>query len=332
MITLERLANPQLLWFLLVLAPLVAYYVYRSLQGGAALQVSSTDRLSRIGRTPKYYLRHLPFVFRCIAIVLLVFALARPQSSESNETYAAEGIDIVMALDISSSMLARDFEPNRITAAREITKEFINSRPDDRIGLVVFAGESFTQSPLTTDKSTLIALLSRVREGMVEDGTAIGNGLATAVNRLRESTAVSKVIILLTDGVNNSGQIAPLTAAEIAQTFGIRVYTIGVGTTGTALSPAIDRLGRLVYDWAPVEIDEEVLAQISGMTGGKYFRATDNSKLESIYEEINRLEKTEMEVDSQTRWFEKFMPYALAALALLLAELLLGYFYLRRMP
>jgi Ca-activated chloride channel family protein len=283
-------------------------------------------------RTAKYYLRHLPFVLRCAAIALLIVALARPQTSESNETSTAEGIDIMMALDISSSMLARDFRPDRITAAKEITQNFINDRPNDRIGLVVFAGEAFTQSPLTTDKATLITLLSRVREGMIDDGTAIGNGLATAVNRLRESSAASKVIILLTDGVNNSGQVAPLTAAEIAQTFGIRVYTIGIGTTGMAPTPAIDGYGRITYVQAPVEIDEEILTQISEMTGGQYFRATDNDKLRTIYEEINQLEKTQIEVDSQTRWFERFMSFALAALALVVLELLLRYFYFRRIP
>ncbi|MDR0955239.1 MAG: VWA domain-containing protein [Rikenellaceae bacterium] len=332
MISFEKIANPQLLWLLLVLVPLVAYYVYRNRQGGAAIQVSSTQGLEGLTRTAKYYLRHLPFVLRCAAIALLIVALARPQTSESNETSTAEGIDIMMALDISGSMLARDFRPDRITAAKEITQNFINDRPNDRIGLVVFAGEAFTQSPLTTDKATLITLLSRVREGMIDDGTAIGNGLATAVNRLRKSSAASKVIILLTDGVNNSGQVAPLTAAEIAQTFGIRVYTIGIGTTGMAPTPAIDGYGRITYIQAPVEIDEEILTQISQMTGGQYFRATDNDKLRTIYEEINQLEKTQIEVDSQTRWFERFMPFALAALALVVLELLLRYFYFRRIP
>ncbi len=329
---IEKLAYPQLLWLLLVLVPLTAYYVYRSRQGGAALQVSSTGGLARAGRTAKYYLRHLPFVLRCIAIALIIFALARPQTSESNESSTSEGIDIMMALDISGSMLARDFRPDRITAAKEITKTFIDSRPNDRIGLAVFAGEAFTQSPLTTDKATLITLLSRVKEGLIDDGTAIGNGLATAVNRLRESTAASKVIILLTDGVNNSGQIAPLTAAEIAQTFGIRVYTIGVGSRGMAPYPAIDRFGRITYVQTPVEIDEDILTEISTLTGGQYFRATDNRALESIYQEINELEKTKVEVDSRTRWFERFMPYALAALILLVIELILNYFYIRRIP
>jgi len=332
MIVVERFAHPQWLWLLLVLVPLVAYYIFRNRQGGATLQVSSTQGLSSISRTPKYYLRHVPFVLRCAAVGLLIVAMARPQTSESNESSTAEGIDIMMALDISGSMLARDFKPDRITAAKEITRDFIQSRANDRIGLVVFAGESFTQSPLTTDKATLTTLLSRVKEGMVDDGTAIGNGLATAVNRLRESTAVSKVVVLLTDGVNNSGQVAPLTAAEIAQAYGIRVYTIGVGTTGMAPSPAYDNFGRIVFVQAKVEIDEEVLGQIAEMTGGKYFRATDNEKLASIYGEINELEKTRFDVDRQTRWFELFMPWALAALALLVIEMLLRYFYLRRIP
>jgi Ca-activated chloride channel family protein len=329
---IERFANPQLLWLLLVLAPLAAYYIFRCRQGGATLQVSSTGGLERVARTPKYYLRHLPFVLRCAAIGLIVVALARPQTSESNSTSTTEGIDIVISFDISISMLARDFRPDRISAARDITRDFIASRPNDRIGLVVFAGESYTQSPLTTDKATLQTLLARQQVSAVDNGTAIGNGLATAVNRLRESEAKSKVIILLTDGVNNTGQIAPLTAAEIAQTFGIRVYTIGVGTTGTAPYPGIDAWGRSTFTPQPVQIDEDILTEISDMTGGKYFRATDNNSLQAIYDEINSLERSKVEVDSQIRWFELFMPFALAALALVVIEMLLRYFYLRRIP
>ena len=330
--SIERFANPSLLWLLLVLAPLIGYYVYRSLQGGASLQVSSTDGLSKISRTAKYYLRHLPFALRCIAVALLIVALARPQTSESNERTTAEGIDIMISLDISASMLARDFNPDRMTAAKEITREFIAGRVSDRVGLVVFAGESYTQSPLTTDKATLMNLLHRQQVSAIDNGTAIGNGLATAVNRLKESTAKSKVIILLTDGINNTGQIAPMTAAEIAQAFGIKVYTIGVGTMGTAPYPAIDQWGRQTFAPQQVQIDDEVLTEISEMTGGKYYRATDNNKLKEIYAEIDQLERTEIEVDSQTRWFEQFMPWALAALALIVIELLLRYFYLRRIP
>ena len=332
MISIEKLANPSLLWLLLVLVPMAAYYVYRTRQGGATLQLSSVKGIERLPRSPRYYLRHVPFVLRCLTVALLIVALARPQTSESNETSTTEGVDIVMSLDISGSMLARDFRPDRITAAKDVAQAFIMERPNDRIGLVVFAGESFTQSPLTTDKATLITLLSRVRSGMIEDGTAIGNGLATAVNRLKESPAKSKVVILLTDGVNNRGQIAPLTAAEIAKTFGIRVYTIGVGTRGMAPTPAIDMWGRLTFVQAEVEIDEDVLTQIAEMTGGKYFRATDNNKLKDIYEEINALEKTRVEVDSQTRYYEKFMPFVLAALLLTVLEVLLRYLYLKRIP
>lgn len=329
---IERFANPHLLWLLLLLVPLVAYYVFRSRQGGATLQVSSTQGLRKIARTPKYYLRHLPFVLRCLTVVLLVVALARPQTSQSNETSTTEGIDIMISFDISVSMLARDFKPNRITAAKEITRDFIQGRTNDRVGLAVFAGESYTQSPLTTDKTTLLNLLYKQEVSAVDNGTAIGNGLATAVNRLKESPAKSKVIILLTDGVNNTGQIAPLTAAEIAQVFGIKVYTIGVGTTGRAPYPARDRFGRLTFTEQEVNIDDEALTQIAEMTGGKYYRATDNEKLKAIYGEIDQLERTEIETDSYTRWFERFMPFALAALALLLIELLLRYFYLRRIP
>jgi Ca-activated chloride channel family protein len=329
---IERFANPQLLWLLLVPVPLVAYYVFRSRQGGASVQVSSTGGLRRLARTPKYYLRHLPFVLRLAAIALIVCALARPQSSVSSQHSTTEGIDIVIALDISTSMLARDFRPDRISAAREITREFIGSRPNDRIGLVVFAGESFTQSPLTTDKATLQSLLEAQRVSAVDNGTAIGNGLATSVSRLRQSDAASRVIILLTDGVNNSGQIAPLTAAGIARTFGIRVYTIGVGTNGTALYPGIDPFGRPALVRAEVEIDEPVLTRIADTTGGKYFRATDNTRLQEIYGEINGLERSKIEVDSRTRRFERFMPFALAALALIGIEMLLRYFYLRQIP
>lgn len=327
-----KFANPELLWLLLILLPMIAYYIFRSMQGGATIQVSGTGGIKRVPRTLKYYLRHLPFALRCCAIALMIMAIARPQSFESDQTSTTEGIDIVIAIDISSSMLARDFKPDRIVAAKEVAKDFIHERANDRIGIVAFAGESFTQSPLTTDKATLITLLSRLETGMVEDGTAIGNGLATAVNRLRDSEAESRVIILLTDGVNNRGQITPLTAAEIAQTFGIRVYTIGIGSMGTAPYPFLDRWGRVTYMDAKVEIDEEILEQISDMTGGKYFRATDNKKLEAIYGEINAMEKSKVEVDSRTVYYEEFLPLLLAALALVVAEILIRYFYIRQIP
>lgn len=324
--------NPGWLWVLLVIAPLTAYYIYRLRQGTAAMQISSVRGVSGLRPTAKYYLRHLPFVLRMGAVALLIVALARPQSVESNSNSTTEGIDIVLSLDVSGSMLARDFEPDRITAAKEVAGNFIVDRPNDRIGLVVFAGESFTQSPLTTDKASLLNLLSGVRSGVIDDGTAIGNGLATAINRLKQSRAKSKVVILLTDGVNNSGQIAPLTAAEIAQTFGIRVYTIGVGTMGMAPYPAMDIWGNITYQPMKVEIDEAMLTQIATQTGGQYFRATDKAKLSAIYDEINSLETSRVEVESITRYHEQFTRFVLLALALLLVEFYVKRAWLRQIP
>jgi len=280
----------------------------------------------------RYYLRHLPFALRAAAFALLVVALARPQDVEQNVRTNTEGIDIMLAIDVSGSMLARDFKPDRITAAKEVAGSFIADRYGDRIGLVAFAGEAFTQSPLTTDQSTLQTLLARIRSGLIEDGTAIGNGLATAINRLRESDAKSKVIILLTDGVNNQGQIAPMTAAEIAKAQGIRVYTIGVGTEGMAPYPAIDMFGNLTFVNQKVEIDEKVLKAISDMTGGRYFRATDKEKLKAVYDEINQLEKSKIEVMEHISYHELFLTWALAALGLLFAEFLLSNLVLKRIP
>ncbi len=327
-----RFVNLDLLWLLWVLVPMVAYYVYRSRQGGATLRISTVDGVKNLPHSLKYYLRHLPFVLRCLAVAALIVALARPQSAQHHSNETTEGIDIVLSLDISGSMLARDFQPDRITAAKEVAAHFINDRPNDRIGLVVFAGESFTQSPLTTDKASLLTLLAGVKSGIIEDGTAIGNGLATALNRLRESQAKSKVVILLTDGVNNSGQIAPLTAADIAQSLGIRVYTIGVGTMGTAPYPMLDMWGNISFQPMKVEIDEAVLQQIAEKTGGQYFRATDKETLEAIYDEINDLETSKVEVENFTRYEERFAPFALLALGLLLIEFLLKNLYLRRIP
>ena len=327
-----RFANPYLLWLLVLLAPMIAYYIYRTLQGGAAIRISTIEGVRRAPRTLRYWLRHAPFVLRCAAFVLLVVALARPQDVEQNVRTNTEGIDIMLAIDVSGSMLARDFKPDRITAAKEVAGSFIADRYGDRIGLVAFAGEAFTQSPLTTDQSTLQTLLARIRSGLIEDGTAIGNGLATAINRLRESDAKSKVIILLTDGVNNQGQIAPMTAAEIAKAQGIRVYTIGVGTEGMAPYPAIDMFGNLTFVNQKVEIDEKVLKAISDMTGGRYFRATDKEKLKAVYDEINQLEKSKIEVMEHISYHELFLTWALAALGLLFAEFLLSNLVLKRIP
>ena len=325
-------ASSYYLWLLVLLVPMAGYYVWRTLQGGAAIQISSVRGVANAPRTVRYYLRHLPFVLRAAAFALLVVALARPQDIEQNVSTNTEGIDIMLTIDVSGSMLARDFKPDRITAAKEVAGSFIADRYGDRIGLVAFAGEAFTQSPLTTDQSTLQTLLSRIRSGLIEDGTAIGNGLATAINRLRESEAKSKVIILLTDGVNNRGEIAPLTAAEIAKAQGIRVYTIGVGTEGMAPYPAIDMFGNITFVNQKVEIDEKTLTAISDMTGGKYFRATDKAKLKAIYDEINQLEKSKVEVTEHVSYHELYLAWVLAALGLLLAEFLLANLVLKRIP
>jgi len=326
-------ANPHILWLLAAIVPLAAYYVWRTMQGDATIRISSVEGLRHAPRTVRYYLRHLPFALRCIALAALIVALARPQSAEHDTRTDAEGIDIVLALDISGSMLARDFKPDRITAAKEVAGSFVADRYGDRIGLVVFAGEAFTQSPLTTDQSSLQTLLSRVRSGVIEDGTAIGNGLATAINRLRESDAKSKVVILLTDGVNNRGEIAPLTAAAIAHDYGIKVYTIGVGTMGEAPYPVFDQRGNFVQTVdMKVEIDEEILRKIARQTGGEYFRATDKQTLQSIYDQINRMEKSRVEVSEFTIFHEEYLVWVLAALTALLLEFIVSRLILKRIP
>ena len=327
-----RFANPYLLWLLVLLAPMIAYYIYRTLQGGAAIRISTIEGVRRAPRTLRYWLRHAPFVLRCAAFVLLVVALARPQDVDEQRRSSAEGIDIMLAVDVSGSMLARDFKPDRITAAKEVAGRFIADRYGDRLGLVVFAGEAFTQSPLTTDQSTLQTMLSRIRSGIIEDGTAIGNGLATAINRLRESDAKSKVIILLTEGVNNRGEIAPLMAADIAADMGIKVYTIGVGTRGKAPYPVVDMFGNMSFQPMDVEIDEKTLEGIAERTGGRYFRATDNDKLQSIYDEINQLEKSKVEVTDYTVYHERFLALLLAALGVLLLEFVFSNIILKRIP
>ncbi len=327
-----RFENPKLLWLLLLLAPMTAYYLMRLRQGGATIRLSTVAALKKVSKGWMFWLRHVPFVLRMAAVAAVVVAIARPQTSSTSQSVTAEGIDIMIALDISGSMLAADFEPNRIEAAKKVASQFILDRPADRIGLAVFAGESFTQCPMTTDHATLINLLGQVQMGMIADGTAIGDGLATAVNRLKGSQAKSKVIILLTDGVNNRGRIAPLTGADLAKTFGIRVYTIGVGKKGLAPYPAYNMWGELVYANMPVEIDEQVLEQIAADTGGEYFRATDNNTLEEVYDKINELEKSKVEVENYVKYHELFQRFALIALALLAAELLFRYLVLRKTP
>ncbi len=312
---------------------MVAYYIYRTLQGGATIRVSTVETVRRAPRTFRYYLRHLPAILRIGAVGALIIALARPQEVEQHENISSEGIDIMMAIDVSGSMLARDFEPDRISSAKSVAASFVGDRVGDRIGLVVFAGEAFTQSPLTTDKATLQTLLARIRSGLIEDGTAIGNGLATALNRLRESESKSKVVILLTDGVNNRGEIAPLTAAQIAKDMGVKVYTIGVGTQGEAPYPRIDPYGNIVgYVPMKVEIDEKTLREVAHTTGGEYFRADNEQKLKSIYDQINTLEKSKVEIQEYTTFHEKFLYWALAAIGLLIVEFLIKSLILKRLP
>jgi len=324
--------SPKILYLLLLLIPIIAHYIWRAIKGAApSLQVSSLAAFHKTGKGWRHYFEHVPFVLRTLAIALLIIAIARPRSSDEFSKFDTEGIDIIFALDISTSMLARDFKPDRLEAAKDIAIQFISQRPHDRMGIVIFAGESFTQCPLTTDRVTLINMLKEVQTGIIEDGTAIGNGLATAVARIKDSDAKSRVIILLTDGVNNRGEIAPLMAAEIAKTYGIRVYTIGVGSMGTAPFPFMTERGVIVQQ-VPVEIDEDILRQISAMTGGRYFRATDNTKMMEIYNEINQLEKARVTVDSLSIYKEEFMPLALAALAFFLLELLLRLVVLKRIP
>ena len=327
-----RFANPYLLWLLTLIVPMVALYIYRTLQGGATIRISSVEGVKKAPRTLRYWLRHAPFVLRMAAFALLIVALARPQGIEEQSRTNAEGIDIMLAIDISSSMLARDFEPDRITAAKQLASEFASQRVGDRISVVAFAGEAFTQAPLTSDQATVETMLSRLRSGVVEDGTAIGNGLATAINRLRESSAKSKVVILLTDGVNNRGQISPLMAAEIARDMGIKVYTIGVGTRGRAPYPAIDMFGNKTTVMADVEIDEELLEEIASATGGNYYRAVDDEALRDIYAEINTLEKSEVQVTNYQSYEELFLMWLVLGLLLLCAEFLLDKVVLNRLP
>ena len=326
-------AQPQILWLLLLALPLVAYYIYRSRQGGASVTVSTTSVLRGAPKSWRYYIRHLPFVLRLSALSLIVVAMARPQSAEHYTNTKTEGIDIVLAVDISTSMLARDFAPDRLSVAKSVAADFIGDRTGDRIGIVAFAGESYTQSPLTTDTSSLQTMLARLTSGIIEDGTAIGNGLATSINRLRESDAKSKVIILLTDGVNNRGEISPLSAAKIAKDLDIKVYTIGIGEQGMAPYPIFDERGRQIdLVNMKVEIDEKMLRQIAEQTGGEYFRATNEQTLKAVYEKINTLEKSEVEVENRTTLYEEYLIFVLWALAALIAEFIINRIVLKRIP
>jgi len=322
---------PNLLWLEVIPVLLVLHYLLLELTGRKPhLRVSTIEPWKKTDTSVMAAIRHLPFVLKLSAIALIIVAIARPRSSEELERIDTEGIDIVLAMDVSSSMLARDFKPDRLSAAKDIAIEFISQRPFDRMGIVVFAGESYTQCPLTTDRATLVNMMKEVQTDLIEDGTAIGNGLATAVARMKDSDAKSRVVILLTDGVNNRGEITPQTAAEIAQMYGIRVYTIGVGAKGTAPYPVMTPWGIDIQN-VEVEIDEELLKGIADATGGQYFRATDNTKLAEIYSEINKMEKAKTTVDSFPIYKELFGKYAKIALVCLLLALALELF-LRRLP
>ena len=323
---------PKLLWLLVVPALLVLHYLYLELRGRHPhMRVSTAVPWTLKRSLFMAVMRHVPSVLRIFALSMIVVAIARPRSSEQMERVDTEGIDIVLAMDVSTSMLARDLTPDRISASKDIAIEFISQRPSDRMGIVVFAGESFTQCPLTTDRATLINLMKEVQTDIIEDGTAIGNGLATAVARMKDSDAKSRVVILLTDGVNNRGEISPQMAAEIAKTYGVRVYTIGVGKEGMAPYPVMTPWGVEIQN-VKVEIDEALLSQIAESTGGRYFRATDNTKLAEIYSEINKMEKARTTVDSFPIYKELFGKYALMALLALMLELLLNWFVIRRLP
>ncbi len=315
-------ASPQWLYLLMLVPALMVWYVFRHKKLHPSLRLPEAGMLARIPKSPRVAFRHALFVLRMLALMVLIVAMARPQSSSRGQNVTVEGIDIVISLDISGSMLARDFRPDRMEAAKELAAEFIKSRQGDRIGLVIFSGESFTQVPLTTDHNVVLNMLTTIKSGMIEDGTAIGDGLATAVARLRESTAISKVIILLTDGVNNSGSIDPVTAAEMAKLFGVRVHTVGIGSYGTAPYPVQTPFGIQLRD-VPVEIDEALMQDISDRTDGRYYRATDNQKLREVYQEIDRLERSKIDVTEFSRKKEEYMPLMMLALFLIAMEFLL---------
>ena len=323
--------NPEYLFLLLLLLPVIFWYVWELRKADASMQISTVSKLKGNPKTLRMKFRHLTFILRVLAVALMILAIARPQSSNNWRTEDKEGIDIIMALDVSGTMQAEDLRPSRLEAAKDVAIDFIQTRPNDNIGLVVFAAESFTQCPLTIDHSVLINLFSGVKYGLINDGTAIGLGLANAVSRIKDSKAKSKVIILLTDGSNNQGDIAPITAAEIAKTFGIRVYAIGVGSHGTINMPVQTPFG-VRYQQVESEFDEKTLKDIAEMTGGQYFRATNNAKLRAIYQEIDQLEKTKISVKEFSNKSELYFLFALLAFLLLFAENLLRNTWMRTLP
>lgn len=331
MFTNISFAYSWVLYFLLIIPLLIVWYFWYGKKKQSAISYSSIKILENAPSTIRIRLRHLPFLLRMIALAALIIALARPQNFMAGQSVNAEGIDIAIVLDISSSMLAEDFKPNRLEAAKKVIDNFIQGRTNDRIGLVIFSREAFTQCPLTIDYSVLRNLLRDIKTGMIEDGTAIGNGIANGINRLKDSNAKSKVLILLTDGVNNAGEVDPVSAAEIAASFGIRIYTIGVGTRGEAPYPEQTLLG-IRYQMVPVEIDEAILKKIAELTGGEYFRATNNKALQDIYERIDKMEKTKIEITSFRNAQELFAPWLLIGFSLILLELIASKTILRKLP
>lgn len=326
-------ANKEYFWLFLIIPFLIIWKIFRKKTQEPEIHYSATEQFGIKGKTGFVWLRFLPFVFRLMAIAFIILVLARPQSRSSWKDIKSEGIDIVLSIDVSYSMLAKDFKPDRLEAAKEVAKDFIDARTNDRIGLVIFGGEAFTQCPLTTDHNVVKNSLDALRAGAMAEGTAIGLGIADAVARVKESNAKSKVVILLSDGVNNVGEIAPLTAGEIAKTFGVRVYTIGVGTMGKALTPvSIYPNGQIQYDYVDVEIDEKTMSAIAEMTGGKYFRATDMESLRNVYREIDKLEKTIISEKSFSNKAEHFLPFALVAGICLLLEFLFKFLIIRALP
>lgn len=324
-------ANIEYLFLLLLLIPYIVWYILKHKKNNATLQMSDTNIYRDIKKSYKIYLLHVPFILRIIVLSLVILILARPQTTNNWQNSEVEGIDIMLAIDVSTSMLAEDLKPNRLEAAKDVAAEFISGRPNDNIGITLFAGESFTQCPLTVDHTVLLNLFQSINSGIVEDGTAVGMGIANAVSRLKDSKAKSKVIILLTDGTNNKGDISPLTAADIAKSFGIRVYTIGVGTNGMAPYP-LRVAGTIQYINTPVEIDEKTLTQIAITTNGNYFRATNNSKLKEVYKEIDKLEKTKLNVKQYSKRHEEYQWFAVIALLFLLLEFYLRNSILKKIP
>lgn len=330
-----RFADPHFLLLLAVIPAMVYWYIRNHSQknSAATLRYSNIGIVQKVKSTPMKQLRHSLFVFRLLAIALMIIAFARPQSGQKESEVQTEGVDIILAMDISSSMLAEDFKPkNRLEAAKVVAADFIRGRKNDRIGLVVFAAQSFTQCPLTLDYGIVLRFLEEVQTGMIDDGTAIGMAIGNCVNRLKDSQAKSKVVILLTDGRNNRGELDPITAARVAEAFHIRIYTIGAGKRGEALYPVDDPIFGRRYQRIPVQIDEDLLKQVADITGGLYFRATDKTSLEQIYAEIGEMEKTKIEVKEYTRYSELFLPYLLTALLLLLLEIVLANTKFRKIP